>query len=125
MNQHLELGMQGELAVSKYLEENGFEILDRNYRLRWYGEIDLIAQQGEVVCFIEIKTRTTEYFATSQVITKTKQSKIIKTAQQYALKKSLTKKVLRFDVAIVTGKSNEFQINYIPNAFTNASRYLY
>jgi putative endonuclease len=124
MHKHLELGSQGELAVSKHLQREGFKILAQNFRLRC-GEIDLIAQRDEVICFVEIKTRTTEHFATSQVVTKSKQLKIIKTAQYYALKNRITNKVLRFDVAIVTGTTGSFDIRYLPNAFTNSSRSLY
>lgn len=125
MNKHLALGSEGESAICKYLEQQGFKILVRNYRLRWCGEIDVIAQQNEVICFVEIKTRSSEYFPTSQVITRTKQLKIIKTAQRYASEKKVSNKVLRFDVAIVTGTHDSFKISYIPNAFTHSSRYLY
>jgi putative endonuclease len=114
------IGQDGEIAVARLLEKEGFTILERNYRQRC-GEIDIIAQKGELLCFVEIKTRTTEHFAISQVVTKSKQQKIIKTAQRFAVSRATTNKVLRFDVAIVTGTTPAFTINYIPNAFTKRS----
>lgn len=121
MSKHLLIGQRGEQAVAKYLVQKGFAILAHNYRQRC-GEIDLIAQLGEVLCFVEIKTRTTEHFPISQVVTKAKQQKIIKTAKWYILTNKISNKVLRFDVAIVTGSVDTFTIRYLPNAFTNCSR---
>jgi putative endonuclease len=121
MSKHLLIGQRGEEAVAKYLEQQEYTILAHNYRQRC-GEIDLIAQLGEVLCFVEIKTRTTEHFPISQVVTKAKQQKIIKTAKWYILTNKISNKVLRFDVAIVTGKVDAFTIRYLPNAFTNYSK---
>ena len=124
MNPKISTGLSGETAVASLLKKQGFSILAQNYRQRC-GEIDLIATKGEVVCFVEVKTRSIEYFETSQVITKSKQSKIIKTAQYYALTNKIHDKILRFDVAIVTGSPKNFSIRYIDNAFTNTTHYLY
>lgn len=121
MKKHLLIGQNGEQAVAKYLEQQGFSIVAQNYRQRC-GEIDIIAQQGELLCFVEIKTRTTEHFPISQVVTKAKQQKIIKTAKWYILTNKVNNKILRFDVAIVTGIVDDFTIRYLPNAFTNYSR---
>lgn len=117
MNKRAVTGQQGEAAVTRYLEKEGFEILATNYRER-YGEIDIIASKKEVVCFIEVKTRSTEYFPTSLVVTKSKQQKIIRTARHFALQHKLFNKALRFDVAIVTGEACDFTIRYLANAFT-------
>ena len=50
------LGRVGEYIVSAFLEKKGYTILERNWRTP-YGEIDLIAQHGEVIIFVEVKTR--------------------------------------------------------------------
>lgn len=117
MNTRIETGQQGEQAVVQFLVKEGFAILEQNFRQR-YGEIDIIASRGDVISFIEVKTRTTEYFPTSLVITRPKQQKIIRTARYYASYKKIQNKMLRFDVAIVTGRGNTQDIRYIPNAFT-------
>ena len=124
MNIRTLIGQRGEQAVEKYLYKKGFSILERNYRERC-GEIDLIVQNKETLCFVEIKTRTTKYFATSEVVTTSKQKKIIKTANLYILKKNIVNKVLRFDIAVVTGESDLFSIEYLENAFTDDARYPY
>ena len=53
----VELGRKGESTAVKLLEESGYRILDRNVRAR-FGEIDIVAREGETLCFVEIKTRT-------------------------------------------------------------------
>lgn len=124
MNHNFTVGNDGETAVAALLKKQGFNILAHNYRQRC-GEIDLIASKDEVVCFVEVKTRRIEHFETSQVVTKAKQAKIIKTAKFFALSNKINDKVLRFDVAIVTGTRGEFNIRYLDNAFTSTTNYPY
>lgn len=111
------VGNTGEQAVEKWLTLNNFKVLARNYSIR-YGEVDLIAQKDEVIAFIEVKTRKTEYFPISLVVNKSKQLKIIKAAKHFVLQNQIRDKVLRFDVATVILKENgNHVVNYIPNAF--------
>lgn len=53
------VGREAEAAVADYLIENGFKILDKNWRTRWC-EIDIIAQKNKTVHFIEVKYRAGE-----------------------------------------------------------------
>ena len=111
------VGDTGEQVVEKWLTLNNFNILARNYRIR-LGEVDLIAQKDDVVAFVEVKTRKTEYFSTSLVVNRSKQQKIIKAAKHFVLKNGISNKVLRFDVAIVYLKETEQpSVTYITNAF--------
>jgi putative endonuclease len=111
------VGNAGEQAVEKWLALNNFKILARNYSIR-YGEVDLIAEKGDVIAFIEVKTRKTEYFPTSSVVNKSKQLKIIKAAKHFVLQNQIRDKVLRFDVATVLLNANGTSVvSYIPNAF--------
>ncbi len=57
----MELGWRGEEAVRRWLERRGFTFVERNFRTR-YGEIDLIMKDGDVLVFIEVKTRTSRSF---------------------------------------------------------------
>jgi putative endonuclease len=50
------LGQHGEKLAAEHLERRGFRILDRNYRTRW-GELDIVAFDGTILCFCEVKTR--------------------------------------------------------------------
>lgn len=112
------LGNAGETSVIHILEKKGFRILARNYTIR-AGEIDIIATKDNLIVFVEVKTRTHITFALSQVITPSKQRKIIVTAKHFLLSNSSYDKVCRFDVALVEGQN----IQYIPNAFQETRRF--
>lgn len=56
-----QLGRRGEAAAARYLRRRLYSIVDTNYRTR-YGEIDIIARRGDVVAFVEVKTRSGESF---------------------------------------------------------------
>lgn len=114
------LGQEGEAAVAAFLKNEGYVILEANYRQRC-GEVDLIAARNEILCFVEVKTRQKEYFSTSQVVTSSKQKRIIRTAQYYILKNRIKNKAFRFDVAIVIHKSDQPEIRYIANAFNTTA----
>ena len=116
MNNKQKLGIDGEQVVANYLENKNFKIVAKNYKTKC-GEIDLIAQKGEVLAFIEVKTRKNNYFPISNVITIGKQRKISKTAQLYIIKNKIQDKVCRFDVATVIKTNQTFSIEYIENAF--------
>jgi putative endonuclease len=51
-----QLGSAGEQLAAEHLERLGFDIVDRNYRTRW-GELDIVAYDGRVLAFVEVKTR--------------------------------------------------------------------
>jgi len=110
------LGKKGEQAVGKWLQERGFTILQYNFSVR-AGEVDIIATKDEMLIFVEVKTRKNRYFHLSEVITYSKQQKIIKAAKRYLMQYEAIDKVFRFDVALVT-ESNEPHIDYIPHAFS-------
>ena len=121
MNKKQELGMLGEQSVAKFLINKNFKIITQNYKTK-LGEIDIIAQKDDVLCFVEVKTRKKSYFPISNVVTWTKQQKIIKSAQLFILKNKIQDKVCRFDVATVIADQksfgqNSFDIEYIENAF--------
>lgn len=114
------IGDFGENAVCDALIKRGYRILDRNYHSR-FGEIDIIAQDGECIAFIEVKTRKSSSFAKAcEAVTYWKQQKIIKTAKYYLGENDDTE--MRFDVAEVyyrqNGEDKEvLKINYFKNAF--------
>lgn len=108
------IGAAGETRIAQYLEKNGFSILARNFTVR-AGEVDIIACKNELLVFVEVKTRSHIYFNTSEVITKSKQKKIVLAAKIFLTQHNFMGKVYRFDVALVEKQSAE--ITYIPNAF--------
>ena len=116
-NKNIRLGKQGEDLVAHNLEQNGFSILARNYRKR-YGEIDVIATKGDLLVFIEVKTRRNPLFDTTEVITPRKQQKMIMVAKEFLASHAITDKACRFDVAILEKQKDTLHITYIENAFT-------
>ncbi len=117
-------GNQGETFAVEWLTKNKYTILACNYRTK-YGEIDIIAQQKEVIAFVEVKLRSCNYFNLSEVITYSKQKKIIATAQHYYLHylQDNGPLILRFDVALLHKQNETFSLEYIPNAFTKQSNW--
>lgn len=111
-----QLGNHGEQIVANFLKNKNFKIISQNYKTK-FGEIDLIAQKDEILAFVEVKTRKNVYFPISNVVTRTKQKKIINTAKYFIVQKNIFDKVCRFDVATVISDKNYFDIEYIENAF--------
>lgn len=60
------IGKIGEQIAADFLTDLGFEVLDRNFKVR-YGEIDLVALDGDLLVFVEVKTRTTDTFGAPEV----------------------------------------------------------
>lgn len=96
------MGKRGEDAAAAYLAKQGYRILARNYRCR-EGEIDLVAQEGEFLVFVEVKARSsTAYGYGRDAITPRKQAKIILTARYYLMEHHPDEPPpCRFDVAEV------------------------
>ena len=111
-------GMQGEALVARYLRERGYRLAAHGYCSR-YGEIDLIARDGDVLCFVKVKTRTNLDIALPrEYVTPQKQNKLRKTARMYLAEKRLDCPA-RFDVAEVYAEHgfDEARIEYLENAF--------
>lgn len=111
------IGNEGELLVAVWLINQGFTLLARNFSAT-QGEIDIIAKKENVIAFIEVKTRQSMHFPLSQVVTPSKQLKIIKTAKIYLMRNQFIDSIYRFDVALVNKEQGS--IEYIENAFQGA-----
>lgn len=117
-NLNKEIGRFGEDTASKYLEESGYTILDRNFKCR-SGEIDIIARDGNYIVFIEVKTRSGSFYGTpGEAVNELKQHKIIKVSETYIMKRKLFNYDFRFDVIeIVIDKAKNASIKLIKDAF--------
>ena len=78
----------GETLAIKYLKNKGYKILDRNFRYKGYGEIDIIAKKGEDLHFVEVKARKNigDIYTPEDNITYFKQKQLIKLAKIYLAK---------------------------------------
>ncbi len=114
-----ELGKHGEDLVTHFIKQDGFIVLAHNYTSK-KGEIDIIAQKDTLVTFIEVKLRQNPYFNLSELVTLSKQKKIIATARTFIAEQRWLQNsfIYRFDIALLEPLKNDYHITYIPNAFT-------
>lgn len=118
-----EFGSVGEQLAADYLVKQGFSILERNYRSGRFGEVDIIAAEKEYICFVEVKTRTSDLFGTpAEAVGYAKRQKIRSLAWSYLKYRDMGEQNMRFDIVEVTGKNinDEFvlkNINLIRSAF--------
>jgi putative endonuclease len=112
-------GQDSELLAERYLREKGYRILERNLRTS-LGELDIVAEDGEVVVFVEVKGRTTEAFGGARLaVDQHKQHKLARVASQYLAQRHLSDKFCRFDVVLVQGgQSPNGRIEHLQNAFS-------
>lgn len=114
MKNHRKMGDRAEKIACGYLKLQGYEILERNFYART-GEIDIIAKDGDVLVFVEVKYRKNENKGfPGEAVDKRKQQRIQKTAVWYMKTKHQSfDQPIRFDVVEILGK----KIRVIKHAF--------
>lgn len=123
--ERIHLGKKGEEAAVDLLKEQGYKILKRNYRTK-LGEIDIVACDRDMVCFIEVKTRHSDRFGLpSDAIFKSKQRQIAKCALVFLKENNLLDKKARFDVVSVIYSEGAPKLDLIKNAFELDERFTY
>lgn len=110
-------GRIGEDYAAEWLRLHDYIIITRNYHSR-FGEIDIIARNSQYIVFVEVKAREQGAMVLAvESVTKSKQRKLLLTAQQFLLKNQTTLQP-RFDVAAVTfHKGEPMGMQYFANAF--------
>jgi putative endonuclease len=111
---HLALGIRGEEAAFFYLRRQGYIITARSWRShRYAGDIDLIGWDGDCLCFIEVKTRSTREVATAEsAVDESKRRTLRKIARHY-LRHLPDPAGIRFDVVAIyfeNGKPADFSL---------------
>jgi putative endonuclease len=117
---HLETGRRGEMLAYWYLRRMGYTVVARNLRgLHRAGELDLVAWDGPVLAFVEVKTRTScDAGRPESAVTSDQQRRIAAAAQLYV--RSLKQKTVnyRFDIVGVTWDQTEgYQLRLTKGAF--------
>lgn len=110
------IGTKGEAIATNWLKSKGFEILEQNYHGP-YGEIDIVAQKGGILHFVEVKTRLSTQFGTPiESITKKKYVRIQKTVYRYLDEKKPTIQDFQIDfIGIQKGSDNKLLLTYLPS----------
>ena len=111
-------GQVGESAAEEYLRRKGYRIVGRNLRSP-AGELDLVAEDGRVLVFVEVKARRTDAFGGAiQAVHQRKQNKLIQLAAQYLARHHIKDRLCRFDVVLLQGMDVTVpHIEHIQNAF--------
>jgi len=114
-------GKQGEDLAAALLAENGYRILERNYR-SIFGEIDIVAEEGDTLVFVEVKSRRSEAYGDPQLaVGPQKQRKISRVAMNYLSERGWNLRRARFDIVAVKLRPSGNIIELIRNAFELAS----
>lgn len=123
MYERHELGKIGENIAIKYLEQIGYEILQRNFECK-QGEIDIIAKDKKEIVFVEVKTRAnTLYGKPKEAVDAIKQKHIYKSAEFYIYIKHLENYPVRIDVIEVYKKKEKYVVNHIKKAITERPKF--
>lgn len=111
-------GQKGEEAAAALLKKRGYKILETNFRAP-RGEIDIIAEQGGILVFMEVKARSgTRFGSPFDAVDARKQKKIIGAAEAYLAMRKITGKIIRFDVAAVDLDRDPPAVDIMTGAFT-------
>ena len=112
----LVFGKKSEEIAAQFLLSRGHRILERNYRTP-RGELDLIALDGDVLVFVEVKARRGVSFGEPQwAVNQRKRQHLIKASLFYLTRKRIQNRCCRFDLVVIQeGRDGQRQIDLIPN----------
>ena len=115
------LGDRGERAAARYLRRRGLRIVTRSYHTPW-GEIDLVAREGDVLIFVEVKTRRRG--TPAEAVTPEKQRRLTLAALHFLRRHNLLEQRSRFDVVAIVWADDGRppQIEHIRDAFEAVGR---
>lgn len=111
------LGARGERLAVRYLRRRGWAIVARNFRGR-AGEVDIVALDGEVVVFVEVKTRSDHRHGEPlEAVGAAKRRQVVRVAREYLHLHALEERDVRFDVIGITARGWRWRVEHAENAF--------
>ena len=114
------LGILGEDLACAELRRRGYEIVGRRYRTR-FGEIDIVAREGDYTVFVEVKTREgDDYGGGAEAVTEWKQRRVAQMAVDYIARHNLHDRPCRFDVVVVNMAQGASSVEVYTHAFDAA-----
>lgn len=117
------VGQSGEKAAAAFLRREGLRIIERNFKTP-LGEIDMIAEEGDVLCFVEVKARRSEaYGGPAEAVTPRKQHQIARVAAAYVSRNYPQGTTCRFDVVTVEDRNGVPAARLIRDAFRLEGHY--
>lgn len=115
----MRLGEWGEAEAQRYLESMGYIFIGRNFRVP-EGEIDLVMQDGDIIVFIEVKTRVSESFGTpEESISKAKRKRLHRAAWAFLNEQEKLHASWRIDVVAIEAAPDRtiHRLDHYPGAF--------
>lgn len=116
MAQHNELGKEGEKLAVRFLRDKGYTILETNYRYL-KAEIDIIARIENVICVVEVKTRSTSEFGNPQEFVKPKQIGLLVSAINNYIEDIEDDVEIRFDIVAIVKNKLGTTVEHLEDAF--------
>ncbi|HWE25293.1 MAG TPA: YraN family protein [Myxococcales bacterium] len=115
--QRQRLGDLGEQAAEKLLAASGYRIVARKHRCP-RGEVDLVAERGELLVFVEVRTRATSVFGgPEETVGTIKQKRVVRAARDFLARWRGPPRDARFDVVAVVDSPGGPQLRHFPGAF--------
>jgi len=116
-----EFGKSGEELAAKHLTKLGYKVLEKNYRTK-AGEIDIVAQDGEILVFVEVKSRRDKSYGPPEIkVDYHKMRQITRAALLYLVRKKKSNSPCRFDVVGISAPQGEaVEVTVIKDAFEMA-----
>jgi uncharacterized protein (TIGR00252 family) len=112
----VEIGRSAEAVAAEWLEERGFQIVDRNWRTRWC-ELDIVARRGDTTHIVEVKYRRRADFGTGfEYITADKMRRLRRAAVMWLGRHRATGVAYQIDVIAVSGSPKPKYVDYLANA---------
>jgi putative endonuclease len=109
-------GERAEALAVRRLRAQGYELIQRNYRCK-AGEIDIIARHGDLICFVEVRSRRSAAFGHPlETIGRRKQTRVIRAAQHYLATHRCADAAVRFDVVAIVYEP-KLEIQLVQGAF--------
>ena len=117
MAKHNETGKLGEDLATAYLRNLGYAILETNWRFS-RAEVDIIAKDGEILVFAEVKTRSSTYFGQPEEFVTPKKERFMAHAASVYMEEIGHDWEIRFDIiSVILEKPNHPEINHFKDAF--------
>jgi len=118
LNATAALGKRGEDLAHRYLQRAGFQVVARNYKPGQDSEVDIVAWHGELLVFVEVKTRTSdEHSAPERNVGPEKERHILRAARAYATRAGVDWDNVRFDIISIV-MNNPPTITHFQDAFS-------
>ncbi len=121
---HLRHGRLGEAAARRHLRKKGLKFLCSNFVVHGVGEVDLIFRDGPCLCFVEVKTRSSEVWTRpAAAVDRDKRRRLVKMSLAYRRKLPNPYVPFRFDIAeVLLDNGRVIEVRHLPNAFNENLR---